>query len=299
MPDVDVHFATINHGVMLHVERQAERLRIAISRNMPAARMVIESYQSAREVFGGFVIDFVRQHLYPQIREHVPSSTLQGRDALYRRLKQNEELFRYDQSEFGEAESILADYLAGKVDLEEVLKSSAGHGTGQRQEVRSDQVGTVENELPGILNTSADSTPADKYQAAPPIMRPDSTSMMKALTVGTANPKLNGFQLFLAVSDRLQKSEGEFLFQPHTTKLMWGSHRVIYVFTDATGRLSLYYDIKLTDPLDIQTTGGAMFPTTTIVMQNRIFVPVPAALESAFRISGGAKEFFVRFDTIP
>ncbi len=299
MPDVDVHFATISHGVTLHVEPYDGRLRIAIARDMPGARMAVESYKSAREVFQGFVIDFVRQHLYPQIRDHVPSSTRQGRDALYQRLKQNEELFRYEQSDFGEVESLLADYLAGKADLEQVLRSSGGHGTGQRQEVRKDQVGTVENELPGILATATESPSPSEYQAAPPIMRPELTSAMKVLTVGTQNPKLNGFQIFLAVSDRLTRSEGEFLFQPHTTKLMWGSHRVIYVFTDATGQLSLYYDIKLKDPLEIQVTGGSMIPTTTIVTKNRIFIPVPKHLEPAFQITEGAKEFFVRFDTIP
>ena len=42
-----------------------------------------------------------------------------------------------------------------------------------------------------------------------------------------------------------------------------------------------------------------MFPTTTIVTKNRIFVPVPGELQPAFQISNGSKEFFVRFDTIP
>ena len=93
--------------------------------------------------------------------------------------------------------------------------------------------------------------------------------------------------------------EGEFLREPHTTKLMWGSHRVIFVFTNATGDLSLYYDIKLKEPLENQTTGGAVFPTTTIVTKYRIFVPVPELLEPAFEIAEGAKEFYVRFDTIP
>ena len=42
-----------------------------------------------------------------------------------------------------------------------------------------------------------------------------------------------------------------------------------------------------------------MFPTTTVVTKNRIYIPMPKALEPAFQISDGAKEFFVRFDTIP
>lgn len=299
MPDIDAAFATISHGVAFHIEKKGDALQIAIARDMPAVRMVVESYSAAREVFHGFVIDFVRQQLYPQIRDHVPSSTRNGRDALYRRLKENEELFRYEQSDFGEIESLLADYLAGKTDLEQVLRSSGGRGSGQRQEVRKEQVGSVEDELPGIIGSPGDSQPGNKYEAVPPILRHEMTSNMKVLTVAAEHSKLNGFQMFLALSDRLARSEGEFLRQPHTTKLMWGSHRVIYIFTDATGDLSLYYDIKLKEPLDIQTTGGAMFPTTTIVTKNRVFIPVPKVLEPAFHITEGAKEFFVRFDTIP
>lgn len=299
MPDIDAAFASISHGVALHIEKQGETLHISIARDMPAARMVVEAYRSAQEVFHGFAVDFVRQHLYPQIRDHVPSSTRQGRDALYRRLKENEELFRYELSDFGEAELLLADYLAGKADLDQVLRSSGGGGPGQRQEVRKDQVGSVEEELPGIVASPDGAPSGSSFEAAPPIIRADIITPMKVLTVGAEHAKLNGFQMFLALSDRLARSEGEFLRQPHTTKLMWGSHRVIYVFTDATGELSLYYDIKLREPLQTETTGGAMFPTTTIITKDRIFVPVPKELESAFQITDGSKEFFVRFDTIP
>jgi len=299
MPDIDAAFATISHGVAIHTEKKGDVLHISIARNMPAVRMVVESYRVAHDVFHGFVIDFARQQLYPQIRDHVPSSTKQGRDALYRRLKENEELFRVEKSDFGAIESLLADFLAGKVDFEQVLRSSAGRGAGQRQVVQKEQVGSVEKELPGIIESPGETPSGNDYEAAPPILRPEMTSVMKVLTVAAEHSKLNGFQMFLALSDRLAKSEGEFLRQPHSSKLMWGSHRVIYIFTDATGEVSLYYDIKLKEPLERQTTGGAMFPTTTIVTKDRIFVPVPKMLEPAFRITDGAKEFYVRFDTIP
>ena len=299
MPDVDAAFATISHGVDLHIKGKGDGLQISLARNMAAVRMVVEAYRSAPEVFHGFVIDFVRQHVYPKIRGQVPSSTRQGKDALYRRLKENEELFRYDSSDFGEAESLLADYLSGKASLEQVIRSSAGRSAGQRQEVRMDQVGAVEEELPGILGTGGDAPPTNAYEVSPPILRPELTSDMKVLTVGEPHSKLNDFQMFLSLSERLARREGEFLRQPHTTKLMWGSHRVIYIFTDSTGELNLYYDLKLKEPLETKTTGGAMFPTTTIITKDRIFVPVPRELESAFRISNGSKEFFVRFDTIP
>ena len=299
MPDVDAAFATISHGVSLHIGGKGDNLQISLAHDMPAARMVVEAYRSAPEVFHGFTIDFVRQHVYPQIRDKVPSSNRQGRDALYRRLKENEELFRYDLSDFGEAESLLADYLSGKANLEQVIRSSAGRAAGQRQEVRMDQVGTVEEELPDILGTGGDVPHANAYEASPPILRLELASDMKILTVGEPHAKLNGFQMFLSLSERLARREGEFLRQPHTTKLMWGSHRVIYIFADSTGALNLYYDLKLKEPLETETTGGAMFPTTTIITKDRIFVPVPQELESAFQITNGAKEFFVRFDTIP
>ena len=306
MPDIDAAFATISHGVSIHVVSEDPLLRMSIARDMPAVRMVVELYRSARDAFGAFVKDFVREHLYQHIRNHVPSSKRQGRDALYRRLKENEELYRYDQSEYGEIESFLADYLSGKTDLEEVLRSAAGRfwssggqGSGQYQEVRKEQVGTVEEEFPDIIQSPGESLPRNEYEAAPPILRPETASNMKVLTVAAEHPKLNNFQMFLALSDRLVRSEAEFLRLPHATKIMWGSHRVIYIFTDPTGDLSLYYDIKLKEPLETQTTGGSAFPTTTMVTKNRIYIPIPKALELAFRITNGAKEFLVRFDTIP
>ncbi len=298
MPNSEVAFAKISHGVTFHVERSEDIIRIYIAQNTPAVETVFECYRSARDVFDGFVKDFVREHLYPHIKEYVPSSTREGRDALYRRLRENKELFRYEESDFGDLEKLLADYLSGKTDLGEVLRTSTSRASTQRQSVSSDQVGAVEEEMPDIIESTGTSEYRNEYEAVPPIMRSQMSSRMKVLTVGTKHEKLNNFQMFLGLSDRLFRTEGEFFRWPHTTKLIWGVHRVIYIFTDATGGLSLYYDIELKEPLDTEATGGGMFPTTTIFTQNRIYVPVPDGLESTFRIKMGAKEFFVRFDTI-
>ncbi|MGA8600885.1 MAG: hypothetical protein WB663_05730 [Beijerinckiaceae bacterium] len=244
MPDVDAALAPISHGVAFQVEKKPNRsLELSINRDMPAVKMVVERYRTAKDVFDGFVKDFAREHLYPQIRDHVPSSTRQGRDALYKRLKENKELVRYEESEFGRAESLLADYLSGKVDLDHVLKSG-GRTSTQRQELRVEQVGSVETEIPGIIDTAAAAPVLSKLEAAPPILRPELSTDKKVLTVAEPIAKLNNFQL-------------------------------------------------------CATTGGAMFPTTTIITKDRTYVPVPSELEPAFRIAEGAKEFYVRFDTIP
>lgn len=299
LSDVDAAFANISHGVHVHVEKK-NALHISIAKDMPAAVLVVECYKTARDIFDGIVKDFVREHIYPQIREHVPSSTKQGRDALYRRLKENKELFRYEESEFGNVESLLADYLSGKADFDDVIRSSGSRVSTQRQKVSKEQVGAVELVIPDIIESSGGPVQlGNEFESAPPILRPDMETEKKVLTVAQPYDKLNKFQMFLALSERATRLEGEFLRWPHTTKLMWGSHRVIYIFTNAMGDLSLYYDIELKEPLGKATTGGAMFPSTTIITKDRIYVPVPAQLEPAFQITGGAKEFYVRFDTIP
>ena len=183
MPDVDAAFATISHGVAFHVEKKDNALHISIARAIPPVAMVIECYTTASDVFGGFMKDFVREHLYPQIRDYVPSSTKQGRDALYQRLKENRELFRLQESDYGAIESLLADYLAGKTEFSEVLRASTGRASVQRQQVNKDQVGSVEDELPGIIGMEEHAPPANKFDAVPPIMRDDLESNMKVLTV--------------------------------------------------------------------------------------------------------------------
>jgi molecular chaperone HtpG len=299
MADVDCVFAKISHGVAFHVQRNGSVLEICIARELPAVRMVIECYRAAPDVFDGFVKDFVREHLYPQIREHVPSSTRQGRDALLARLKQNKELFKYDETEFDELGAFLSDFLAGKSDLQDVLRSARGRVAAYRQEVSEEQVGSFETAIPDILDAQGDGVPQSEYEAAPPILRREMETKMKVLTVASPQQTLNNFQMFVALSDRAVHLEGDFLRSPHTTKLIWGAHRIIYILTDATGELSFYYDIELKEPLETDMTGGAMFPTTTIVTKDRIYLPVPRDLEQAFRITSGTKEFYVRFDTIP
>ena len=299
MPDIETHLATISNGVAVDVEAKADFLHISIERSLPTVGLVMEYYRTARDVFEGFVKDFVREQIYPHIRTRVPSSQKQGHDALYQRLRANKELYRLEEGDYGEIETQLADVLSGKVEFSEVIRTSGRRTSRQWQEVSNEQIGTFEDELPDIIESPSLSSQTDESYAVPPISRPNLTSNMKVLTVSSEHPRLNQFQMFLSVSDRMVKRDGVFLHQPHTTRLIWGAHRITYIFTDETGQLSLYYDIELKTPLGTATTGGGMFPTTTIVTSNRIFVPVPRGLEPAFQASEGTKEFYVRFDTIP
>jgi molecular chaperone HtpG len=276
---------------------------IYLARGSSVLAPILKCYQTTHEVFTGFVKDFVRAHLYQRFSDHVPSATREGAEALAKILQRNRELFRYEDSELGNLEPLLADYLAGNTTLGEVLKSAKSAARPQTVTVRKDQVGSVEQALPDVVESpsgegSEGNAEGKEYDAAPAIMRPDVTCDMKILVAEKKYPQLNGFEVFLGLSDRVFKLEADYFKAPHTTRVIWASHRVIYIFGHASGRLTLYYDIELKEALKEQKAGGIMMPTTTLFTKSRIYVPVPDQLVQDFKINEGAKEFFVRFDTI-
>jgi molecular chaperone HtpG len=54
----------------------------------------------------------------------------------------------------------------------------------------------------------------------------------------------------------------------------------------------------LKEKLANETTGGKPIPTTTIITENRIFIPIPTDLLAYFDIVEGTKEFYVRHDIV-
>lgn len=121
---------------------------------------------------------------------------------------------------------------------------------------------------------------------------------MKILTTSEHYPMLNNFTMFLGLSDKLMKSEAEFFRRPHSTRIICGGQRVVYIFTEGAETLSLYYDIELQGQIEKSKTGGSMFPTTTIVTDGRVFIPIPDVLTENFQVGDTPKEFFVRFDIL-
>lgn len=295
----EVSFADISHNVAVLVPPEAP-LRIFIARGSPILTPVLQCYRTAHEVFTGFVKDFVRVHLYDHIKNRVPTATRDGSDALVKMLQRSRELYRYEESEQGEMDPLIAEYLAGKVSLTDVLHAAVATSRQYSHRVTSNQVGSVEREIPGITEGPAPTVDAGQptFGPVPPILRTDLSSTMKVLLASQPVPQLNGFTTFLGLSDRLYNRHSTFFFPPHTVKIIWGAHRVIYIFGYADEGATLYYDIELKSPLDQARTGGGMFPTTTLITKDRIYVPVPREIEDVFRVTEGAKEFYVRFDVV-
>lgn len=298
--DFQVQFVDITHGVQFLVEGDQQKGRLRIARNCAPVRPLLECYATAPDVFSAFVKDFVRSHIYPHVKPLVPSSTQGGADALRQILKRNRELYRYEDSDLGELEPILSDYLAGEMSLGEAIRKARNSSRPQRQSVRVEQVGNVEAVIQDVVDSPIATTEnAPETEPRPAIIREDTECPYKILTTTTQYQNLNNFTLFLGLSDKLFKRESIFFKSPHTTRVMWGGHRVIYIFDHPSGSITLYYDIELRTSLSQNQANGMMLPTTTLILKNRLFVPIPSELEDEFRIFEGAKQFYVNFDTIP
>ena len=68
---------------------------------------------------------------------------------------------------------------------------------------------------------------------------------MKILIANKDNPTLNNFEMLFAISDRAFREYYSFFVVPHTTRIIWGGRRIIFILTHASGTLSVYYDIEL------------------------------------------------------
>jgi len=297
--DSKVYIADISHQVPSLVEYRDNIVIVYLSRQSSAVQQVLQIYSTDWSLFGSFVKDFVRNHLYQKFSAYVPSSTRQGADALHKILMRNRELYKYEYSDLGALESLLSEYVSGDIDFPEVLKKSTKIIKTHSQFVRQNQVGTVEQEIPSIIeNNAAEKITFDEYGAVPSIIRRETKTDKKILKTDKPYPHLNNFSLFLSLSDKIFKSQLEFFLEPHTTKVIWSMHKVVYIFTHASNNLSLYYDIELKEKLSDESTGGKAVPTTTIITENRIFIPIITELNNYFDINEGTKEFYVRYDII-
>jgi molecular chaperone HtpG len=274
-----------------------------LSKESPAIKQLIATYTNAYEVFSGFIKDFIRNHLYQKFASYVPSSTRNGAEALHKVLLKNRELFKYDSDDFGELgelDSLLSDYVSGELELSEVLKQSTTIRKIQTQHVAKAQVGDAEDEIPSLTEniTPQEEVNINNLAPLPAIDRADSKTNKKILKTQQKYVHLNNFSMFLSLSDRVYRKHLDFFFEPHTTKVIWGMHRIVYIFTHASNKLSLYYDIELKEKLMNNATGGISIPTTTILTEGKIFIPIINDLEEYFDIKEGYKEFFVRHDII-
>ena len=72
----------------------------------------------------------------------------------------------------------------------------------------------------------------------------------------------------------------------------------MFIFEHHSGEFGLYYDLQ-TQGLINQQSGGGSFETCTIVMKNRVFIPIPPAIQASFLPHAEEKKRFeVRCDIL-
>lgn len=299
--DISVEWVKISYGVPMLTEMVGERLIIRLSRTWTAIQALLGVIEATPDVGDGMTKDFVRVHVYDKIKAFVPSSQRAGLDALQKTLARRRELYRLEVDDRGELEPLLAEYLAGRVELGEVLTAAAQASSAHTQRVSSDTVGAVETVLNDVVNAAVSPGPVEVISApmpGSPILRFDTELRERLLTTDKEVAQLNNHRMFLALSDRLFQLERDFFTWPHSTQVAWAGRRIVFLFGLANSPQNLYYDIELRHARTAGAAGGCPLITTTIVTKNRIFVPVPPALIDCFKVSDDPVEFYVRFDML-
>lgn len=298
----EIHYAVISHNVSAKIENIHDKVVIYLAKESNDMTYLMELYENEYGMLEPMVTDFVRSRLYPKFSQYVPSTKRDGTDAFYAMLQRKKELYTIDSYEMGEMDFVIDEYKKGKISIDEVLKAAVREKKSQKQEVSSVHVGNIGDVLGSVPSASSKSPmpmtqqPPDTFDAMPPIMRLTTDTKYKILRCSEPDEKLNGYTTFLAISDKMYRDLGDFFLQPHTTRIIWSMHKIIYIFSLPSNNLTLYYDMELEAPLS--NTGGRLIQSSTIVTKGRIFIPIIAEMDDYFNVRVGTRKFYVRYDSV-
>ena len=81
-------------------------------------------------------------------------------------------------------------------------------------------------------------------------------------------------------------------------RLYGAGRRPFSFFLHHSGRFGLYYDLQTREAVDAPS-GGGPYPTATIVLKDRLFIPIPNEIRKSFVPGvGERKRFEVRADIL-
>ncbi|EJM23336.1 ATP-binding protein [Pseudomonas sp. GM25] len=298
-----VTFGTISHGLTILVESKPEITNIVLDPSGAAMATILGLYNTEYGAFGSMVKDFVRNAIFPKVADKVPSSTRQGAEAFLRAIRKPREIFEYEETDTSNLSVIWSDYAEGRISLSEAVTRSKSAVRSSVQVVDSGTAGNVTDVVPDVVrneeatrNTSEDDSAS--LDALPAIMRTDVSSSMKLLTIPSDQPAFRGYRCFIALTEKARSEMGDFFWQPHKTSIVWGGQKVLFIFLHHSGEFGLYYDLQTRDSIS-QHSGGKAYQTSTMVLKNAIYIPVPEEIESSFIPTGGErKRFEVRCDLL-
>ena len=74
---------------------------------------------------------------------------------------------------------------------------------------------------------------------------------------------------------------GAAFLQPHSTNIVWGGQKTLFIFMHHSRQFGLYYDLLTPEVIEAQTGGGA-YPTCSIVLKDRLYIPIPGEISASF-----------------
>ncbi len=273
----NVQYAKMSHGVPLLVDEATSPLTIHIDPESSTVAPLIQLYESDFSAFGPFVKDFIRAQLFPRLAQLVPSSTRDGAEAFLRRLRDRRELFEVDWTDRLDLEAAWEQFKLGEMTLSEFNVVSTSISSRSVVVVEPGQAAELSSVVPGIEDSQPEQD-GDEFGPLPPVDRREAVTDALVLAGDRA---LNGYSCFLAISDRARRQYGDFFLQPHTTSVVWGGQRVLFVFLHHSRRFGLYYDVQCQQLVEA-TSGGGPIRSSTLLLQDRVFLPVPSEVAANF-----------------
>ena len=292
---VDIRFGAISGELPLLVtDDRATPVEIYLDPVSSSVAPLLALYRDDYHAFVPFVKDFVRSAVFPRVANLVPSSRREGAKAFLRHLHSNREWFEYEVDDKADLEEIFEELRAGRLTVIEATQRLADSGRSI-VEVSRDGTASLQSVVREIGDAPADVTSPDPFEAIPGIDRREEETGALILTSEEA---VNGYTCFLSISDRVQREKGDFFLQPHSTEVVWGGRKVIFVFQHHSRSFGLYYDI-LCPGLVGAGSGGGPHVTSTILAKDRTFIPVPDEITNDFLPRAGErKRLEVRCDIL-
>lgn len=305
--DVKVVLAEITMEVNVKVEPNDKgSFTINIAREYDEIKNLLNNRENY-SLYKSLIKDFVRVVLYNQFLEYIPKDQKERAAYINEALERRREELSYEYSDVSELREALRKLDNGEISGDEfIMRARKARQENHEEVVHDNQIGDVGS----IVKSAAENVeqPAKTttiqeeqflYVPQPPILELDEHTTKKILIAKEELATLHGHKLFLAVSPNYNREHRSFMSLAHSTKVIWSTHRIIYIFTDQNNKTSIYYEMALTDQLDERNTGGETLVSTTIITKNSMFVPVPKALYEYFTLEKGKSlKFYVHFEKV-
>lgn len=298
--DCRISFGTISHQLPVIVQ-SVNPVDITLDPNGSAVLVLLKLYSDEFGAFGHMAKDFVRNMIFPRVKDLVPSSTRQGAEAFLKSVVRPREVFEYEVSDLESLASLWDDYLLGKKTMKEAAELASIRSVKSYQSYGVQATANVSDVLPDVVDNESitgSQSETNNFEPIPSIERLDLSTPSKLLIISDSEGSLRGYKCFLALSDKVREEKGDFFLQPHKTSIVWGGQKALFIFEHHSGRYGLYYDLQMQNILS-QDSGGGSFGSCTIMMKNRIFIPIPPQIQGNFiPVNDEKKRFEVKCDIL-